>query len=60
MSIVDLFDAVTTRRPYQGARPVSEALALLDEHVHLGWRRRDLVAAFTRLVERGDLDRFRP
>jgi putative two-component system response regulator len=59
MSIVDLFDAVTTRRPYQGARPVSKALDLLHDQVHLGWRRHDLVDAFARMVERGDLDRVR-
>jgi putative two-component system response regulator len=49
MSVVDVFDALTTVRPYKRAYSVSEALAELRREAARGWRRRDLVEAFARL-----------
>lgn len=46
ISIVDLYDAMTTTRPYREALPSSAAIAQLQEEVRLGWRRKDLVEAF--------------
>jgi putative two-component system response regulator len=46
ISIVDLYDAMTTTRPYREALPPSAAIAQLREDVRLGWRRKDLVEAF--------------
>jgi putative two-component system response regulator len=46
ISIVDLYDAMTTTRPYRAALPASAAIAQLQEEVRLGWRRKDLVDAF--------------
>ena len=34
IGVVDVFDAVTTLRPYQKNRPTAEALDLLREQVH--------------------------
>lgn len=58
VGIVDVFDAVTTQRPYQRAQSLEEAVAVLWRQVDLGWRRRDLVAAFAALVSEGQLDTF--
>jgi putative two-component system response regulator len=58
MGIVDVYDAVTTQRPYQRTQSTPEALDVLGEQVRRGWRRGDLVTEFARLVDRGALDRF--
>lgn len=58
MGIVDVFDAVTTRRPYQRAQSLEEAVAVLQRQVGLGWRRGDLVEEFAALVHSGHLDTF--
>jgi putative two-component system response regulator len=46
MGIVDVFDALTTERPYKVALPFSAARDELRREVERGWRRADLVAAF--------------
>jgi putative two-component system response regulator len=46
ISIVDVFDAITTTRPYRAAAPPEAALEELRREVRCGWRRRDLVDAF--------------
>jgi putative two-component system response regulator len=46
MGIVDVFDALTTDRPYRAALPVERAIEELRREVDIGWRRGDLVAAF--------------
>ena len=54
MGVVDVFDAVTTSRPYKPALAVEQACAVLRDEVRLGWRRADLVESFVQLlVERG-------
>jgi putative two-component system response regulator len=50
MSVVDVFDALTTARPYKAAVPIDQACRELEREAALGWRRRDLVNAFTVLV----------
>jgi len=52
MGVVDVFDALTTNRPYQRARGVPEALQVLDADVARGWRRRDLVDCFKSTLPR--------
>jgi putative two-component system response regulator len=49
IGVVDVYDAMTTNRPYRGARSSEEALAELAKEVKRGWRRADLVEAFTEL-----------
>ena len=59
IGLVDVYDAVTTRRPYQGPHTPQEAIAILRAQAERGWRRPDLVEAFAGLVESGRLDTFR-
>jgi putative two-component system response regulator len=46
MGIADVFDALTTNRPYKAPFPVVQAVAELRDEAARGWRRADLVAAF--------------
>jgi putative two-component system response regulator len=46
IGIVDVYDAMTTARPYRGALAPDEAIRELREEVRRGWRRADLVDAF--------------
>jgi putative two-component system response regulator len=54
MGIVDVFDALTTARPYKTAQPIEWAADELRREVALGWRRGDLVATFLEHVRRAD------
>jgi putative two-component system response regulator len=58
MGVVDVYDAVTTRRPYQGPHTAQEAIDILRGQVARGWRRADLVDTFATLVESGRLKTF--
>jgi len=58
IGIVDVYDAVTTQRPYQRAHSIEQAIEILEEHVRRNWRRRDLVQQFVSIVRSGTLDRF--
>jgi putative two-component system response regulator len=49
MGIVDVYDAITTARPYKPAAAPEHACAELMREVERGWRRRDLVEAFIAL-----------
>jgi putative two-component system response regulator len=46
LSVVDVFDALTTSRPYKAARTVADAFEELWLEAARGWRRRDLVDLF--------------
>lgn len=37
LQVVDVYDALTTRRPYKPAFPITKALAVLDAEVRRGW-----------------------
>ena len=52
VSVVDIFDALTTERPYRVARPAEEALQVLTDEADKGWRDRVLVDAFVDVVKR--------
>ncbi len=58
VSVVDVFDALTTWRPYRQPMSFEDACAELLREVDRGWRRRDLVEAFIALGQRGELPRF--
>jgi putative two-component system response regulator len=51
VGVVDVFEAVTTERPYQRKRSPEEAIATLRDEVARGWRRGDLVEAFVRVLQ---------
>jgi putative two-component system response regulator len=50
VSVVDIFDALTTDRPYRVARPADVALQILADESTKGWRDRVLVDAFVNAV----------
>jgi putative two-component system response regulator len=50
VSIVDVFDALTTERPYRTARPEDEAAQILSDEAAKGWRDRALVEAFLEVL----------
>lgn len=59
VSIVDLFEAITMGRQYTAPRTATDALKVLQHETAVGWRRPDLVEAFTALVRSGALEKFR-
>ena len=50
ISTVDVFDAITTERPYRAPRPPAEAFEVLADEARKGWRDRALVDAFIATV----------
>ena len=50
VSVVDVFDALTTERPYRMAVPPEEAFQVLADESEKGWRDRALVDAFVNVV----------
>ena len=50
IAVVDVYDALTTVRPYKPAMPVARALEELTLEADRGWHRRDLVDAFARIA----------
>jgi putative two-component system response regulator len=59
-AIVDVFDALTTPRPYRTAVGLDEAARELEAEVARGWRQRDLVASFLRVCRRNGWPLVRP
>jgi putative two-component system response regulator len=56
-AIVDVFDALTTKRPYKDAVSTERAFEELAGEAGRGWHRRDLVDAFILLGRQGRLPR---
>jgi putative two-component system response regulator len=50
VGIVDVFDALTTERPYRAARPRHEAFTVLVDEAAKGWRDPALVDVFVRVT----------
>lgn len=50
LSIVDIYDALTTDRPYRSALQPSEAIALMQKEVSRGWWDGSLVNALEQLI----------
>jgi putative two-component system response regulator len=58
MAIIDVFDALTTARPYKEAMAFSQAFEELRKEAGHGLHRRDLVEAFIALSAGGRLEAF--
>ncbi len=51
VSVVDVYDALTSERPYHHARPQEEAFDVLTSEASKGWRDRALVDAFVDVID---------
>jgi putative two-component system response regulator len=58
IGVVDVFDAITTKRPYQRAISAEQAADILRDQVRRKWRSGDLVEPFLGLVQGGRLGIF--
>src|SRR5579864_4867989 len=56
ISVVDVYDAMTTNRPYRAALSAEDAMRELQEEVRRGWKSEALVAAFVALGREGKLE----
>jgi putative two-component system response regulator len=59
MGVVDVYDGITTQRPYHRAQSIEQAIDILRGQAVRGWRRQDLVEEFAAIVESGGLETFR-
>jgi len=50
LQLADVYDALTTDRPYKVAIPSNAALAIMDEEADRGWWDRELYAAFRQMI----------
>jgi putative two-component system response regulator len=57
VGVADLFDAMTTDRPYRRALTPEQAVDTLTEEAERGLRRADLVDLFVSLARNGELAR---
>lgn len=55
-SVVDVFDALHTRRSYKEAFPIEKCLEILREEATKGWWDRDVVEALGLAIRKGDVD----
>jgi putative two-component system response regulator len=60
LQVADIYDALTTVRPYKAAFSQAEALGVLDDEVNRGWRDADLVGVFRQLQENGFSEAYDP
>ncbi len=58
LQIADVFDALTSERPYKRAQSASDACRMLEDEVGRGWRDPELVPVFVRMIE-GESDEAR-
>jgi putative two-component system response regulator len=58
MGLVDVYEGVTTQRPYRNAHSVEEAIDILLGQTARGWRRQDLVQEFVAIVESRGFETF--
>jgi putative two-component system response regulator len=59
VSIADVFDALTTDRPYRKALPTATAYQMMRDEARGGWCREDLLAAFIDLHRAREIERAR-
>ncbi len=56
LQIVDVYDALTTSRPYRRALPPSEAFDIMDSEVRRGWWDPEVFAEFSSMVRQQSAD----
>lgn len=54
LQTVDVFDALCSQRPYKPPFPVKEVLDQMNEEAKRGWRDRELIFEFIRMIEEKD------
>jgi putative two-component system response regulator len=54
LQVADIYDALTTARPYKPAFSHDRAMAIMLEEVRRGWRDPELVPLFAEVVKRQD------
>jgi cyclic di-GMP phosphodiesterase len=54
LQLADVYDALTTNRPYRKASPSETALEIMQQEAGRGWRNRDLLKAFGELIREGN------
>ena len=52
MSIVDVYDALTSKRPYKTALPQSEAFKILDREADMNWWDKKILSEFKKIVSK--------
>jgi putative two-component system response regulator len=55
-SVVDVFDALHTRRSYKEAFPIDRCLGILREEAGKGWWDRDVVEALATVLAQGPVE----
>jgi len=58
--ILDIYDALTSERPYKKAFPIEEALAIMTEETAKEWRNPQLMAQFTQFIRTIQLKNLPP
>jgi putative two-component system response regulator len=58
LAVVDVYDALTTERPYKRAFTPDEAVEELRAEVTRGWKFAELVETFAVLVAEGDFEKY--
>jgi putative two-component system response regulator len=53
LQLADVYDALTTNRPYRTAVPSEEALQIMDDEAKLGWWDQDLFNKFRDMIRDG-------
>ena len=56
LQLADVFDALTTDRPYRAAMPIDAALRMMEEEALRGWWNRDLFEEFRKMAGNGNAD----
>ena len=51
LQVADIYDALTTARPYKAAFSHREAVDVMMEEVHRGWRDPELVPLFAEVTQ---------
>ena len=49
LQVADIYDALTSPRPYKRAYPVKQAMRILEKETEMGWRDPEIVSMFFRL-----------